>query len=315
MAIITLIGGARRVTLAEQIQACLGEAMDLILYSVEKSEDFYPISALANIISAPKYGTPAFDDFLYEHLKNKQSNAFACMDAAIPSLSILAGQDFGSGRIIAPSAEGAQIGLNKHLTYEFCRERDILQPRRFYTSDLASIESQEYKNIEFIAKPLLGFGGKGIFKFNAKTTLDCVNMDQNYIIQEYIDGSEVTHDLYIFENNEFISASRDRLAVIDGEVDHCIVRESSIAECALFKKIAGSGLFWGPITVQTIQRGNAIFLIEINTRLGGGVTASIQAGLPIIQAWAHESLQVQLPKRKFKCIEMKRARRDFYREI
>ena len=169
------------------------------------------------------------------------------------------------------------------------------------------------KNLKLIAKPFEGYGAKGIHILENYDDEIIKNLEHTHLIQELIEGDETTHDVYIFKDFSFISSSRDRLAVIDGEVDHCIVRETNEDEKLIIQKIANSRLFAGPITVQTIKsRSNMIYLIEVNSRLGGGVTASISAGFPIIQAIIKESLEIEIPVTKFKKLEMKRARRDFY---
>ena len=120
-------------------------------------------------------------------------------------------------------------------------------------------------------------------------------------------------DSYIASNGKVYASSRDRLAVIDGEVDHCVVRLPTDKEVSIFKKISDSGLFYGPITVQTINFNGDIFLIEINARFGGGVTASVAAGFPGIELLLFETFGIKMPHKEFKNLEMKRARRDFYR--
>nr|WP_241013783.1 ATP-grasp domain-containing protein [Pandoraea nosoerga] len=230
------------------------------------------------------------------------------MDAAIPSIARLAGKDFGGGRIVGPSLQGAEISLNKALTSEFCEQVSIRHPRRYF--------SNLKEKITVIAKPIEGFGGKGIHILGPDQHHLLSGLESTHIIQELIRGAETTHDLYIDEKGNVHASSRDRLAVIDGEVDHCVVRQPRESEMAVFDKIARSGLFWGPLTVQTFQSDSGeTVLIEINARLGGGVTASIAAGFPVIELFVEESFGISLPRREFRPLEMKRARRDFYRFI
>lgn len=303
---IVLLGGARRVTLAEQIHSLLKPLGATKFYSLERSEDFYPISAIAEVVAAPKFKDAEFDVYLSNFLRSRQASVLGCMDAAIPSIARLAGQDLGGGRVVGPSLQGAEISLNKVLTSEFCAKVGIRHPRRYFRD----IREQ----VSVIAKPIEGFGGKGIHILAPDQHHLLAELESTHIIQELIVGAETTHDLYIDEKRNVHACSRDRLAVIDGEVDHCIVRRPRESEMEVFDKIASTGLFWGPLTVQTFhsESGETV-LIEINARLGGGVTASIAAGFPVIELFAEESFGVSLPRREFKPLEMKRARRDFYR--
>lgn len=303
-----LLGGARRVTLAEQIKSIVQSAgAEARFFSVERDTGFYPIANIATVIAGPKFTSEEFLPYLQGLLLTMNSPVpVACMDAALPPLSRLRGRRIGQAEIVAPTEEGARIAFNKGLTADFCRAKGILQPRRF--SAISEVDRK------IIAKPVEGFGGKGIHIID-DVTCDHAGLFATHIVQEFIDGHETTHDLYIGRNNDVIVSSRDRLAVIDGEVDHCIVRKPRAAELSLLKKVADSGLFWGPVTVQTISDGNDTFLIEINARLGGGVTASIAAGFGVIENYIQDAVGLRPPGRPLRSLEMKRARRDFYRVL
>ena len=304
---IMLLGGARRVTLLEQIKKIGNEnGIAMEFYSVEKNLDFYPISSYAKIIEGPKFNTSEFCLFLQNQLvEHPNTIIIPCMDAAIPSLAKISEENY-CDRIVAPTSLGAEIALDKTLTSEFCEKYSIPHPR-----ELSS--GSDFEN-KVIAKPKQGFGGKGITIYDRLSVVP-PSLFNTHIVQEYITGQETTHDVYILDDGSFFSSSRIRLAVIDGEVDHCIVRESSESERTIFESISKTNLFHGPITVQTINCEGKDFLIEINARLGGGVTASIEAGYPAIELILEKFLHTKIAKKQFKPLEMKRARRDFYRFI
>jgi carbamoyl-phosphate synthase large subunit len=302
MSNLVLIGGAKRVTLAEKL---LSISPDLNIYSLEKDDGFYPISSLGTVVSAPKFNTPEFDSFLHNFLISHQATPIGCMDACLTSISKLRGLNFGGGIVIGHTEEGSNICLNKELTAIFCKTRDVLHPRSFAHVPL---------NTKLIAKPKQGFGSKGIVILNTADR-DLINeLENTHVIQEFIDGPETTHDLYINKYGGYISSSRDRINVVDGEVEHCIVRKPTPEESKIFESVIESHLFWGPLTIQTIKNAEGkVYLIEINARLGGGVTASIEANVPIIENFLHESLGKIFPNKTFKPLEMRRALRDFYR--
>lgn len=305
------LGAAKRVTLFEQMKS-LFEATGLNLHvaSVELDAGFYPICSVGDVIEGPKFSSQNFDIYLEQELTKRKSNGLAFMDAAIPSLSRLAGRDFGSGKIIVSTIEGANIALSKNKTADFCAKHNIFHPKIF-SQEVLPINGER-----LIAKPIEGFGSKGITYFDANEFEKKLELLKGtHIIQECIDGLETTHDLYIDSALNVISSSRDRLSVTGGEVDHCIVRHSTDQERFIFSQIAQTKLFQGPITVQTMKRGDECFVIEINARLGGGVTGSIEAGFPVLQAWAKDSLGIELPRKPFTPLEMKRCYRDFYRVL
>lgn len=303
---ILLLGGARRVTLAEQLRGILAEQVRF--FSFEKDNGFYPISSIAEVIAAPKFNSSDFDIFLEKFLIENKCTVLGCMDSAIPSIAKIAGHNYGGGKVIGPKIEGALISLNKKSTADFCEKQKIRHPKIF--------SSQNLLPVTVIAKPVEGFGGKGIHVFNPGEHESLAGLWQTHIVQELIVGQETTHDLYITNDFQVYASSRDRLAVIDGEVDHCIVRLPEVDEMDLFNRIAASRLFIGPLTIQTFRtNSNEVVLIEINARFGGGVTASIAAGFPGMELFAFESFGISIPHRAFKPLEMKRARRDFYRFI
>lgn len=305
---VAFIGGANRVTLAEKILKISKPHCDVSFFSLEKDEDFYPISSLAKVIATPKFQTQEFDEAILKFLNTHENPILiACMDAAVPTLAKYAGLTFGQSKIIGPTLEGAHIGLNKKETANFLKKQGIAQPKFFTTSTEPFTE-------KVIAKPQEGFGSRGITVFNKLSQVPN-ELFSTHIVQEFIQGEETTHDLYISQNHSFVAGSRDRLKVTAGEVDHCIARQPTKEEMAIFEKIAHSNLFFGPITIQTIKSEKEIYLIEINARFGGGVTASIEAGVPLVELLFTEGLNLSLPHRPIRNLIMKRARRDFYQYL
>lgn len=306
--ILMLLGGAKRVTLVEQIKELTKNFLNLEIISVEKEIGFYPISSLGKIIKGPKFETEEFDEFLIQNLLNGKTIPIACMDKATISLAKLSNKRFGEVTIVASKLEGAYIALNKIKTAEFCKLHRIPHPK--------IIEDLYKTRQKIIAKPIEGFGSKNIYVLENEFIEKMYKaLKDTHIFQEYIDGIETTHDVYIDLDKKIYVSSRDRLAVVDGEVDHCIVRMPRDDELGICKKVAESGLFWGPLTIQTIRGNDGPLLIEINARLAGGVTASIAAGFPTLELFFKESIGIEMPIRKFRQLEMKRARRDFYRFI
>lgn len=300
---VLFLGGAKRVTLAEKLLAICSPFMHLNLFSMEKDHGFYPISSLAKILPGPNFSSATLKKILIDFINQHENPIIIpCMDAAIPIVATL-NEQFSEKSIISPTIEGANVGLNKITTANFCKKIGVRHPEIFN-----SIKDITGKSI---AKPIEGYGSKGIFIYENQNQAD-TTIFNTHIVQKFIDGNETTHDLYITREKLVIASSRDRYAVTAGEVDECLVRLPDNQEMELFEKIAASNLFWGPLTIQTIKNTGEIFLIEINCRFGGGVTASIEAGTPLIESYMLEALGVNIPHRKFKNLIMKRARRDFY---
>lgn len=301
-----LLGGARRVTLAEQIRGIASSnGIMSRFYSIERDKGFYPISGVASVIAGPRFKSDEFDAFLTDTMGQRANPVLlACMDLAVHPLAAIVGKRFGASVVIGPTAAGARIAGDKALTAEFCKAAGIVHPRQYL--DRSEIDGK------VIAKPREGFGGKGITVALSADDID-LTLFQTHVIQDFIEGPETTHDVYIATDGRISIGSRDRIAVVDGEVDHCVVRAPTNEEQAMISQIVASGEFAGPITVQTIRGQDSLYLIEINSRLGGGVTASIAAGVPIIERLLSDATGQLIGERDFRPLEMKRARRDFYR--
>jgi carbamoyl-phosphate synthase large subunit len=307
MPCLLLLGGAKRVTLAEQILALLASSSQTAtLFSIERDDAFYPISTIAKALKGPSFLSDDFTSFLEALASRHNALPIGCMDAALPHLSRLRGRQFGNTRIVAHDESAAIFCLDKRLTEDFCQKNGIPTPKAYNPGQ--PLESN------LIVKPAKGFGAKGILSFDNEAHKFVPDLGPDYVYQEKLTGQETTHDLYINAQRRVVASSRDRLSVIDGEVDHCIVRHPTAQESVIFEQLAATGLFWGPLTVQTFKTpNNQTVLIEINARLGGGVTASIAAGVPILENYFGEAFDIEFPHRPIHQLEMKRARRDFYR--
>lgn len=114
----------------------------------------------------------------------------------------------------------------------------------------------------------------------AKSLLD---IDPNYIFQEFIQGDEFTVDVYLKKNGKVASiVPRQRLEVRSGEVSKGVATKNSF----VINKVATlcESLYKdGARAVQTIQvfltPDNEVYFIEINPRFGGGYPLSYFAGV------------------------------------
>jgi carbamoyl-phosphate synthase large subunit len=99
------------------------------------------------------------------------------------------------------------------------------------------------------------------------------------IIQEFIPGQEYTLDVLADLKGQVLSVvPRERLEVRSGEVS----KSRTVYRVELIEQ--GKGIVEklgaiGPITVQCIDSGEALYWLEINPRFGGGVPLSIHAGV------------------------------------
>jgi len=140
-----------------------------------------------------------------------------------------------------------------------------------------SVESGE----KVIKKPINGHSSLGIKKL---TYSEYETVKKNgYVFQKYVDGEEYSVDAY-FDciSKKFIDCvvrTRDRIGY--GEV--IISKSVHNPQLIYLTKIVGETFgVTGPCNFQFIVKDNKPYLIEINSRFGGGSTFSIQCGLDFI---------------------------------
>lgn len=128
------------------------------------------------------------------------------------------------------------------------------------------------------AKPRFGHGSRGTKVLNRPETIE---MSSSWVIQDYLEGDEVSVDLFIAagECRGAVARSRDR--VEGGEVIESAVlsAERAVFYCTDAAAVCCDLGIAGPANVQF--KGSKI--IEVNARFGGGCLLSIAAGLPLVQ--------------------------------
>ena len=132
-------------------------------------------------------------------------------------------------------------------------------------------------------KPRRGSAAENTFKIHNPQELEFF---QEYvpepIIQEFIDGPEITNDVVCdLEGQVLAVVSRKRIAVRGGEVVKGVTTFDAAIDSAC-RKIAEAIPARGPITVQCmIDEDGTPRFIEINARMGGGLPLAVAAGVNI----------------------------------
>lgn len=190
-----------------------------------------------------------------------------------PDIPILAKNrfKFGKTHIATVPYNEARIAADKWLTFKFFKRIGVLTPRSW-----RGVRAGKYP---LFIKPRNGSASKNIFKIHNKREL---NFFRRYIdepiIQEFIDGPEVTNDVICNSQGEVLSViSRQRIAVRQGEVNKAktIYNDKIEKGCV---KVARALKAEGPITVQCILCDKEPYFTEVNARLGGGAPFAVYAG-------------------------------------
>ena len=208
-------------------------------------------------------------------LSEKIDVVFPLIDPDIPVLSNNKKRLEQTGaKLAVVDPVAAELSADKWQTVQFFRSLDLPTPRSWVPEELKT-------NLDFpvFIKPRRGSAATNTFKVRNADELEFFSgYIEDPIIQEFIDGPEVTTDVVCDLNTNLLSViSRQRLQVRSGEVAKGVTihDERITAAC---QKIAEALPAVGPITVQCMMKDDVPHFIEINARLGGGFPLGVAAG-------------------------------------
>jgi carbamoyl-phosphate synthase large subunit len=170
--------------------------------------------------------------------------------------------------------------LSPPRTIDICNDKKKFE--KFF-SEFKNINLPKFKmNKKNIIKPKIGRGSKNIFITKNYQIIKKFQKDKNFIVQEFIDGTEYTVDCLFDKNGKLIfSLPRERLLAQNVSIIGKTIKNKKINN---FIELISSKLnFYGPINVQIIIRKNQLYLIEINPRLSGSIIFSIKSNFDPIK--------------------------------
>jgi len=176
--------------------------------------------------------------------------------------------------VVVSKSQSINMTIDKWKTYDFFKNIRIKTPKTWKPNE------KNKSNFPLLIKPRNGSAGKNVFKINNKEDLEFyIQRIEDPIIQEYINGTEITTDIICdFKGSIIGMVNRERIEVRWGEVakGKTIFNNNIIKNC---KMIVENMDFIGPITVQCILEDKNIYFIEINSRYGGGAPLGFAAGV------------------------------------
>lgn len=281
---ILMLGGAKRVSLAEQlIRAGKELGVQVSIFSHELSER-EPIASVGTVIVGSKYSEKGIDDEISHVIESHAIDVvLPFIDPAI-ELAARVSRRHPDVFIPVSSEEVARAMFDKQVAAEWFERAGIPIPATY------TAESITYPAI---LKPRTGSASKGIIVVhNAEELSRAPKPLGEYLIQEYIaDRDEYTVDCYVGTTDGDVKCAvpRLRIATAGGEVIRTETRRIP-AVMSLAERTLKELKFRGPVTLQFIyDRSNSRFLLmEVNPRLGGGVICSIMAGADIAKMIVEE---------------------------
>jgi len=258
--------------------------------------DINPLAPAFQIVSegfvVPMTTSAGFISKLTEICKKRKIDLiFPLIDPDIPVLARNKMRLEKTGaKLILINDNYIQITQDKWFTYKFFKSLGLQTPMSWLPDNLIATD---ILNFPVFIKPRSGSASIGAIKIDTMEQLEAFIPKTNYpIIQEFIEGEEVTCDVICSLKGEVLSViPRQRIEVRSGEVakGKTIYHKSIIRACV---KIAQALKAIGPITIQCILRDDIPYFIEINPRYGGGAPLGIAAGAKSPEWYIKEFLNI-----------------------
>lgn len=217
-------------------------------------------------------------------------------------------------KVMVSSCETIEICQDKDKFIDFCIKNNFNIPKTFPNID--SIKSSDFP---LFLKPKIGKGGLNTFKIDSFDEFELIlNIDEDFIIQEYVESQEYTIDLFADFNSNVISVvPRQRVSVWGGEslVTKTVKNMKLINETI---RLAETLKLIGHNTIQCFFDGDDIKFIEINPRFGGACSISFEAGANsaefLIKLLNNEELEPQIGQFKDNLISLRYVEDYFINE-
>ena len=285
---ILLLGGARRVSLAELLKRSgerIGCQIEIISY--ELSEDV-PISLVGKVIKGLRWNDPDVVADIEKVVKEYEvSIILPFVNGAIEIASVCRDK-FKDVFVPVTDFETASRLFDKAEAAKVFKEAGFPIPRTY------SVLSAQ---MPAIAKPRKGGSSRGIHIFQDIDDLMHLQNLPDYLVQEYIGRRrEYTVDCYVTsEGKILVTVPRERLEIMGGESTRTRTCHNQVLE-NLSREVINKLNLRGPVNLQFIYDcdNDRYLLMEVNPRLGGGVICSIYAGAPITDYIIDEALGVEL---------------------
>jgi carbamoyl-phosphate synthase large subunit len=211
-----------------------------------------------------------------------------------PELSLLAQEKEkrlkSSTMILISNKEMVDIAFDKYKTYQFFKKIGLPTPRTYLLEDALQLGKDETQQLfPALLKPRCGSAGIGLY--------DCEDMDyviflnekgklENYILQEKVQGVEITTDIFGNGSGKMIAAvQRKRLKIRGGEVERGVTVKYNLL-FGYAQQFTEQFCPMGPVNIQCFydKEQEKVSYIEINPRFGGGYPLAYHAGVnaPVI---------------------------------
>lgn len=207
-----------------------------------------------------------------------------------PEIEILAKnrekfEDMGV-ELLVPYLDTARLCFDKYKMYEFLVKKGIKTIKTYDNFSEFNLGFKKGKiKLPVFVKPRVGSGSVGARKIESIDELETIcNIEENLIIQEYMDGLDLDADVYVDTlSKEAVSIfTKKKLETRIGGANKTI----SFIDDKLNKTIQDLVTkfeFNGPIDVDYFYKDGDYYLLEINPRFGGAYLHAYACGVDFIK--------------------------------
>jgi len=199
-----------------------------------------------------------------------------------PDLPVLATNrtaiEAAGAAVLISSAETIRVCGDKSVTSEF------LSARALPIIPSLSIAEARAAPLPLVVKPRNGSASINVYTVTTHEQLEVMsNLVSDPLIQPYVVGDEYTVDVFSdpHDGRTLSTVPRRRLKVRSGEVSVARIERHPPLE-KLAGDVAEAVGLRGPGNIQFIVAADAIWILEVNPRFGGGCPLSIEAGAPYV---------------------------------
>lgn len=219
-------------------------------------------------------------------------------------------------RLIVADEWFVEICNDKYKTYVFLHNNGIRCIKTFIDLESVVFEIQNGSiKYPLIIKPRWGMGSIGIYVANNENELrvlykklkseifetylkdeSLADTEHCVVFQEYVDGTEYGADIVNdLEGNYITSIHREKLAMRSGETDCArMIKDNKIEEiCRMISRVSKHV---GLIDIDIIKKNGEYYVLEMNSRFGGGYPFSHIAGVHVTEMivdWLSEQREVK----------------------
>lgn len=202
-----------------------------------------------------------------------------------PELSLLAENEskfneIGT-KVIGSTYELCEMSLDKYEMYSWLSRHGYKCAKSYMDKEVF------YKDLDaglitfpVFVKPARGSASIAISKVYDKETVEVLfQHDENYMIQEFLDGQEIGSDVYIdMISHEVVSIfTKKKIKMRAGETDKAVsFKDQKLFE--LIEKFVKEVGFNGQIDIDIFDINGEYYISEVNPRFGGGYPHAFESG-------------------------------------